>query len=87
MLSLSAVAVALAFSYWPRCGPSSRLPSHRRESSSPVEPPKSVDLRPLFHKWALSPRRQGARGTCSVFTVVGALEYALRTEAESGARA
>src|SRR5688572_4910177 len=38
--------------------------------------PKAVDLRPRFWEWGLGPRRQGARGTCSVFTMVGALEYA-----------
>ncbi len=39
--------------------------------------PASVDLRPQFEKLGLSPRQQGRRGTCSVFTVTGALEYAL----------
>jgi C1A family cysteine protease len=38
---------------------------------------RSIDLRPLFEQRGLVPRRQGKRGTCSVFTVVGALEYAL----------
>lgn len=38
--------------------------------------PPSVDLRPTFDKWRLTPRTQGKRGTCSVFTVVGALEFA-----------
>jgi hypothetical protein len=35
-----------------------------------------VDLRPAFDKWGLARRVQGKRGTCSVFTVTGALEYA-----------
>lgn len=39
--------------------------------------PSSVDLRPQFEKLGLTPRQQGRRGTCSVFTVVGALEYTL----------
>ena len=38
--------------------------------------PASVDLRPAFDKWGLARRVQGKRGTCSVFTVTGALEYA-----------
>ena len=38
--------------------------------------PASVDLRPAFDKWGLARRTQGKRGTCSVFTVTGALEYA-----------
>jgi len=36
-----------------------------------------VDLRPFFRKWGLEPRSQGSRGTCSVFTVTGALEFAV----------
>ncbi len=39
--------------------------------------PRSVDLRPKFAQKGLTPRQQGRRGTCSVFTVVGALEYVL----------
>ena len=46
-------------------------------SASTAQPlPASVDLRPAFDKWGLTPRTQGKRGTCSVFTVVGALEFA-----------
>jgi hypothetical protein len=44
--------------------------------SSPSTPGDSVDLRPAFKKWGLTPRVQGKRNTCSVFTVAGALEYA-----------
>jgi hypothetical protein len=39
----------------------------------------ALDLRPLFQAFGLEPRRQGDRPTCSVFTVVGALEFALAT--------
>lgn len=39
--------------------------------------PGSVDLRPAFENWALELGSQGGRGTCSVFAVTGALEYAL----------
>ena len=38
--------------------------------------PASVDLRPVFEKWGFARRTQGKRGTCSVFAVVGALEFA-----------
>jgi hypothetical protein len=37
----------------------------------------TVDLRPAFEKMGLGPRRQLSRPTCSVFTVVGALEFAI----------
>jgi hypothetical protein len=36
-----------------------------------------ADLRPDFQKYGLKPRLQGERGTCSVFTTVGALEFGL----------
>ena len=48
--------------------------------------PLSVDLRPAFQKLGLAPRRQGARGTCSVFTITGALEYAIAVKQGSGTR-
>jgi hypothetical protein len=48
--------------------------------------PGVVDLRPRFHEWGLGPRRQGPRGTCSVFTVVGALEVAVARRQGSGTR-
>jgi hypothetical protein len=40
-------------------------------------PENDVDLRATFEKWGLGCRLQGTRGTCSVFAVAGALEYAL----------
>lgn len=51
-----------------------------------AEPPASVDLRPRLEGWGLAPRRQGERGTCSVFTVTGALEYALAAREQHGTR-
>ena len=48
--------------------------------------PASVDLRPRFLQWNLPPRRQGPRGTCSVFTVTGALEYAAAAQMGHGSR-
>lgn len=56
------------------------------EKSVPKAPPDSVDLRPLFEKWGLAQRRQGARGTCSVFAVTGALEFAAASKQKQGTR-
>lgn len=39
--------------------------------------PLAVDLRPQFEAYGLGRSRQGNRPTCSVFTVVGALELAI----------
>ena len=38
---------------------------------------EGIDLRPAFEKWRLDRRIQGKRNMCSVFTVAGALEYAI----------
>jgi hypothetical protein len=38
---------------------------------------KRVDLRPQFEQWGLSIKYQHRRDTCAVFTVAGALEFAL----------
>jgi hypothetical protein len=45
---------------------------------------RSTDLRPVFRKWGLPLRSQGHRGTCSVFTMTGALEYALASHQHTG---
>jgi hypothetical protein len=50
---------------------------HPAEARMPGATTVAVDLRPTFDKLGLIPRRQGARPTCSVFTVVGALEFAV----------
>ena len=39
--------------------------------------PSSIDLRPVFDQYGLARSQQRARPTCSVFTVVGALEFAV----------
>jgi C1A family cysteine protease len=46
--------------------------------------PDSVNLNPMFEKLGLYTRPQGSRGTCSVFTVVGVLEYALASATGKG---
>jgi hypothetical protein len=45
-----------------------------------------VDLRPIFERWRLTPRQQGGRGTCSVFAVTGAMEYALSDKSKPPTR-
>jgi len=66
-------------------------PSAASTSSSPVAhaapappvaaadpiPPNSVDLRPRLTALGLTPRPQGARGTCSIFTTCESIEFAL----------
>lgn len=44
------------------------------ETRAPI---RQVDLRPDFSHYRLTIKRQGARDTCHVFTVVAALEYAV----------
>jgi hypothetical protein len=46
--------------------------------------PDSVDLNLRFEQWRLPTRPQGSRGTCSVFTVIGALEYAFAVQKGEG---
>ncbi len=46
----------------------------------------AADLRPVFRSWDLPPRVQGGRGTCSVFTMTGALEFALASHEGKGTR-
>jgi hypothetical protein len=49
------------------------------EKAAKADAVAGADLRPTFQKWGLPPRVQGGRGTCSVFTMTGALEFALAT--------
>jgi hypothetical protein len=48
--------------------------------------PEKADLRPEFAQWGLKQRRQGKRGTCSVFATVEALEFAASRIAGRGER-
>lgn len=48
--------------------------------------PTSTDLRPQFAQWGLDQRGQGARGTCSVFATVEALEFATSRASGQGGR-
>lgn len=44
----------------------------------------SVNLRPVFDEFGIQLRPQGTRGTCSVFTVAAAIEYALGKSGKPG---
>ncbi|MEN6429179.1 MAG: DUF2961 domain-containing protein [Phycisphaerales bacterium] len=46
----------------------------------------SIDLRPAFEQWQLERRVQGKRNTCSVFTVTGAIEYAVASRTDRPTR-
>jgi hypothetical protein len=48
--------------------------------------PNTVDLQPDFQRWGLGPCNQGDRDTCSVFVVIGAMEYALAAKQDRGTR-
>ena len=56
------------------------------EAQAAIEAPPTVDLRPKLANWNLPPRRQGSRGTCSVFAITGALEFAMATKEKHGTR-
>ncbi len=49
-----------------------------------TELPAGIDLRPGFQQWNLPLRSQGHRGTCSVFAMTGAIEYALASHQQAG---
>jgi len=51
-------------------------PATPPEPPPPPPLPAEVDLRPQFDAYGLSPRAQGHRPTCSVFTVAAAFEFA-----------
>lgn len=69
--ALAIVAVILT---WP---PAEASAQETAPATRPADMPASVDLRPQFREYGLPPRPQGARGTCSVFTAVGAIEFAM----------
>lgn len=45
---------------------------------------RRADLRPNLARWGIQPRRQGRRGTCSVFVTAETLEYALARKLDQG---
>lgn len=68
-----------AMVFWPAAGGASA-----ESGKLAVVLPQRVDLRSEFGKWGLPLRQQGARGTCSVFTMTGAIEYALAEQRGRG---
>ena len=51
-----------------------------------TELPATVDLRPVFKRWNLCLKSQGARNTFSVFVTTGALEFAASKHYSKGTR-
>lgn len=66
------------------------LPTPRTSSTTDhrelCAPASAVDLRPTLEKWGLNARVQGERPTCSVFTLTGAMEFALARQQQRGER-
>lgn len=50
---------------------------HLQVASGQEDLPKTIDLRETYRQYQLDVPSQGGRGTCSTFTVTGALEYAV----------
>lgn len=73
----ASIGLVLAFGGCTSAG--DREPAPRSAASAPT----AVDLRPRLLAWGLPPRPQGGRGTCSIFTTCGAIEFAhaIRTRA------
>jgi hypothetical protein len=51
-----------------------------------VSRPDSIDLRPRLIALGLTPRPQGGRGTCSIFTATEAIEFALARQSGHAVR-
>jgi hypothetical protein len=65
-----------AFS-WRLVAATDNKPEANLGAQNAVPLPARCDLRPEFKNLGFEPRRQGHRGTCSVFTVTAAMEFAL----------
>src|SRR5215471_3933681 len=68
------------------CCPAARGAEPVVVPAPPITLPASVDLRPKFELWSLTNRSQGKRGTCSVFAVTGAWEFAAASSRGRGER-
>jgi hypothetical protein len=55
-------------------------------ASNLITLPARVDLNPRFGQWHLAVKKQGPRPTCSVFTTVAAMEYAVSIKSRVGVR-
>lgn len=58
-------------------GPTTRPSAGGVRTLPPTTRPSSVDLRARLMELRLTPRAQGARGTCSIFTTCAAIEFAM----------
>lgn len=58
--------------------------SHNASSPPTTADASCVTLRPALDEWGVQQRSQGRRGTCSVFTVTAAIEYALAKSGRPG---
>ncbi len=56
------------------------------EKKPDAPPVTMVDFRPQMTKWGLRLKQQGARNTCAVFALSGALEFALAKQLDRGVR-
>lgn len=74
-LHLFCLATALAFTLRAQPNPQDSSSTNCGPFSATL--PARVDLRPALERFGLSPRVQGGRPTCSVFTVATALEFAV----------
>jgi C1A family cysteine protease len=61
-------------------------PKSKAVAEKSADSQRSMDLRPLFQKWELDARDQGGRGTCSVFSMTAAIEYAVATKRQHTVR-
>lgn len=87
------IVAALGMPGWPAAAQSG---GQSPDAGSPDRPtpsviahadgPASIDLRPKFAGFGLTPRVQGGRGTCSVFAVTQALEFAVARTKGDGER-
>jgi C1A family cysteine protease len=81
-----AVCIAATVLSSPPEGQSDTTAAAEKPSGSHLTANLPVDLTPKFEHWKLDRRRQGGRGTCSVFAVTGALEYAVAAANHHGTR-
>src|SRR5262249_49228872 len=77
--SLQSLLLVLLLSFFPLSllAQIAALPNPPLVNSPGPSAAEAVDLRPTFERLGLVPRQQGARPTCSVFTIAGALEFAV----------
>lgn len=78
------ITIAFSITLLGAVGVGFAAPPAAEDQATPL--PDTVDLRPQFEKWGLAQRRQGSRGTCSVFAVTGAIEFATACEQKKGTR-